>query len=61
MLGLGRLGKLTYTQDDTPIYVISGVGQSNYNTAASDLGVRGFIRKPFRLNEIDSILRNAKV
>lgn len=59
MDGFCVIRKLQEWQHDTPIFVISGVGQSNYNTAAADLGVAGFIRKPFRLNEIDSILLSA--
>lgn len=44
---------------DTPIFVISGFGQSSANNMASELGVSGFVRKPFRLNEIDNLLENA--
>jgi len=59
MDGFSVIRKLKEQASNTPILVISGVGQSSANAMALDLGVLGFVRKPFRLNEIDNLLHHA--
>ena len=57
--GFSVIRQLKHEKNDTPIFVLSGYGQHSSNTIASELGVSGFIKKPFRLNEIDNMLVNA--
>jgi CheY-like chemotaxis protein len=44
--------------NDLPIFVISGYGHTMSPDEAAELGVKGFVPKPYRLNEIDMILEN---
>lgn len=58
MDGFNVIRELKSSNSDIPVFVISGYGQANANNMAAELGINGFIRKPFRLNEIDKLLEN---
>jgi two-component system response regulator MprA len=56
--GFSVINDLKRMGNDVPVLVISGVGQSNEKNMAAILGVNGFIKKPFRLDEIDQMVKN---
>ncbi len=52
--GLELLGRLRQEQPDTPVIVISGIGDRTHAEGLTRLGAFDFILKPFRLEEVES-------
>ena len=51
--GLELLGRLRQEQPDTPVIVISGIGDRTHAEGLMRLGAFNFILKPFRLEEVE--------
>ena len=51
--GVELLGNLRQTQPDTPVIIISGIGDSAHAEGLSRLGAFDFIYKPFQLETVE--------
>ncbi len=59
MTGPETARKLRLLQPETPIILMSGYSQARLASRVDDLGVAGFLRKPFLPDALESVLENA--
>jgi CheY-like chemotaxis protein len=59
MTGPETARRLRLLQPETPIILMSGYSQTRLTSRAGDLGVAGFLRKPFLPDALESVLENA--
>ena len=59
MTGPETARKLRLLQPETPIILMSGYSQARLASRVDDLGVAGFLRKPFLPDVLESVLENA--
>jgi|SRR2546423_1692118 two-component system response regulator PilR (NtrC family) len=57
--GLELLGQLRQTQPDTPVIVISGIGDRIHAEGLTRLGAFDYILKPFRLEVVEESVARA--
>lgn len=57
--GLELLGHLRQSQPDTPVIVISGIGDRTHAEGLTRLGAFDFILKPFRLEIVEGSVARA--
>ena len=57
--GLELLGHLRHEQPDTPVIVISGIGDRTHAEGLTKLGAFDFILKPFRIESIEQSVARA--
>ena len=59
MSGLTALRKMRDLGVDSPVFILSGFGTAGSQTEATELGVAGFIHKPYYLSEVSQLLDTA--
>ena len=57
--GVELLGMLRQTQPDTPVIIVSGIGDRSHAEGLVRLGAFDFILKPFRLEEVEESVARA--
>jgi DNA-binding NtrC family response regulator len=57
--GVELLGTLRQTQPDTPVIIVSGIGDRSHAEGLVRLGAFDFILKPFRLEEVEESVARA--
>ena len=57
--GVELLGMLRQTQPDTPVIIISGIGDRTHAEGLVNLGAFDFILKPFRLEKVEESVERA--
>ena len=57
--GLELLGRLRQERPDTPVVVISGIGDRTHAEGLKRLGAFDYILKPFRLEEVEGSVARA--
>jgi len=57
--GVELLGLLRQTQPDTPVIIVSGIGDRSHAEGLVRLGAFDFILKPFRLEEVEESVARA--
>ena len=57
--GVELLGSLRQTQPDTPVIIISGIGDQTHAEGLVKLGAFDFILKPFRLEQVEESVARA--
>lgn len=64
MDGLAALGEITSKHPEAKVIMVTALGQDQTKAKAGELGCLGYIRKPFKLNEIvqelDRVLATGK-
>jgi two-component system response regulator PilR (NtrC family) len=55
--GIEVLKRLRRERIDTAVVIVTATTQPHYESAAEDLGVTAYLRKPFEVDEVETLTR----